>query len=318
MLRLEYVQDGDYRVRLLQNMHDSEINVVKLILELVRELMEAFHFTPELYALKEETAIGVLFHNAFIEVESFLDEYGYLMEAINQKQKLFIQGQITAFEEAKIEIHRTPHHILYQKYNATGKNFENLQHLYLKIQMQSEENVDFLSRLLKQMFSNQSSIAVEPKYDGLEVTNDLYEKTPGLYYRYIDLEKMRNKKSCIIEALRMEQMMFLWETFFKQGKVAGEFHRLERLIAKGESLDLLKWEIALNRVIRKNQMQLNLSENDAFSISDQNGTILQSDQMSTSAAQKLLRRFLFPVSSEKETKRKKNLKRNRKGIKTNG
>lgn len=296
MFKLNYVEKGDYKIKFNPEPYE-QVNPVKLAAKLIGKVTDEFDLLPELYELEEETAIGILYNNTCADMEHFLDEYGELISILNMSNVTTIQGEIDGLEEGKIEPVVEEDTVLFKKYNATGRDFDLLKSLYLKIYFSSEKECKFLISLLEKMEHNPYYIVMEREWDKLECTKGLYENSTLLYYRYINLKFLEEPEDtcyAMINALGIHQIMVLWEKYLEENVVYEEFERVCEMYEQDYEFDLFKWGIALNRVVRKKGIQVNIENNNVFSIFDKDGKKIRVGYNSRSGAEKLFTKFLFP------------------------
>lgn len=296
MFKLNYVEKGDYKIKFDPDPYD-QLPPVKLAATLIGMVTEEFDLVPELYELEEETAIGILYNNTCVDIEHFLDEYGEVISVLNRIHVITIQGEIAGLEEGKVVPAIEEDIVLFKKYNTTGRDFDTLKSIYLKIYLSEEKVCKFMVSLLEKMVYNPYYVAMEREWDKLDCVRGLYENSPLFYFRYINLKFLDNPEDAcfaMIDALAIPQIMILWEKYIEENVAYEEFERVCEMYEQGHELDLFKWGIALNRVVRKKRIQVNIESNNVYSIIDQNGKKIKLGYNSNSGAEKLFIKFLFP------------------------
>ena len=89
--------------------------------------------------------------------------------------------------------------------------------------------------------------------------------------------------------------MGLWTVFLTEGTTTGEFEYLYDQLSQGRALKMAYWELALRLTLSQLNIKIDYTDN-TFKIENQEGKCMRLDFASSSAAEKLFLKILFPSS----------------------
>lgn len=273
----------------------KEIPPLKMVILLIYEISSVLGIKPQVYSLKDERTLWMLFPESCIECDVFFEEYSSILASISKHYLLTVQGMIDELEEGEIETRFDPEGIRCSKGNFTGQDFNILTSIYMTLQFKQIEELVFMEEVLRQIDSSKKCIAIESRWQDEAFAKELTMLDLLTHYSYIAMGELEEIDSNFLAALTVEQMTQLWSLFLREGITSIEFEYLYDQLSQGKTYHMVYWELALKLALTKLNIKVNYNEND-FKVEDSKGQRMRFDFSSSSAAERLFLKILFPSS----------------------
>lgn len=269
------------------------IDEIPYFLFCLSSLSNEFGIKPTIQANEQEHALWVFYENSCILCDSFLDEYAIAFARIHAIYPIKLYGTVDEIETAQIELSLNEDNksITCIKKDASGNDFEQMSNLCIRIHTNDHTTFALLHELCTSIDLKRNFLVV-PRYP---LSQSLFQNRKELdqntYYQYIPLHEHYGKYD-FLQALSMDQKINLWCLFLNDGMSAFEFEYIHQAM-KHDTYYLFPWELALHFALVKCGITITYEGN--FQILDAHQQPLHFDFHSTSAAEKLCMKILFPV-----------------------
>lgn len=272
-----------------------DMSPLKMAILLVYEISHTLRIKPQVYSLQDERTLWVLFPEGCIECDELIEEYGMIMALISKHYPLTLYGMIDELEEGEVEVRMEHGEVLCKKRSFTGKGFNMLTSVYMTLKFNSLIELSFMDEGLRQIDFNKKCIALCSKWRVAPFAAKIFIPNLLTYYAYIETGEIDNLESNLLEALTVKQIMGLWTVFLTEGTTTGEFEYLYDQLSQGRALKMAYWELALRLTLSQLNIKIDYTDN-TFKIENQEGKCMRLDFASSSAAEKLFLKILFPSS----------------------
>lgn len=273
----------------------SEVPLLKLMGLMVNHLCEDLDMVPQIYKREKSNSILMFYPNSCLDLNAFTSYYEPYLGAIGTKYAIVIEGWISGLEEGLIKVLPDEQQTYFEKYNTSGKDFDILSSITIKIEFQDDKVCEFMMELLSNAHTDLNYIAMSPKWDKEEFTQNLFEESNLFYYRYIGVNQEQSQLCYeIVDILTVPQLSQLWLKYFEVGHSYEEFERALELLSDDVPVTVYKWELGLKLALEDADITVNVSLND-FTVKDALGNRIKLDFHSHCAAEKLFIKIIFPV-----------------------
>lgn len=272
---------------------NRDISNIELILLVIHELSKEVSVNPEVQCVYQEKSIWVLFTDSCFECDSIIGEYGEFIALVSGKFPVTINGIIDNFEIGEIKVFFEGENLKLIKSNVTGKNFEILSDLCIKITGENDDELELLSEVLSNIKYNQSCIAIRRKWDNY-FCDDKSDINKFTKYNYVEFDEVENDEE-YLNSLAIPQMTELWMDFLSNYHTAVEFEILYRNFINKKIKKIFEWELSLRIALSKLGISIYYSE-DILKIVDKEGKDIHYNFESFSCAEKCLLKILFPIT----------------------
>lgn len=273
----------------------KEMPPLKMAILLIYEMSSVLGIKPQVYSLHDERTLWVLFPEGCIECDALFEEYGVIIASISKHYPLTVHGMIDELEEGEIEARVDTKGIACTKSNFTGQDFNMLTSVYLTLQFDHVKEMVFMEEVLRQIDSSKKCLAIRSKWQDEAFASALIIPNLLTYYSYIEMSELDNIEINLLESLTIDQMIALWTVFLKESITSGEFEYLYDQLLQDKNCHMNYWELALRLTLTKLNIKVDYANN-AFKVEDQEGHRMRFDFSSSSAAEKLFLKILFPSS----------------------
>lgn len=268
-----------------------DISVLELLSIIVYELSKESRKNPEVECIYKDKILWILFDNSCFECDNLIEDYGELVGLVSNEFSITINGVIDTFEIGTIKIIIEDGKLKIQKSNTTGKDFDIISDLCIKIEVRNNEELQFLYEVLSNIQYNKTCISIRRKWDKY-LSNNSYM---GTKYNYIQFENIYDEQSDFVNSLSIFKMTELWIDFLKNKYTSMEFDVLYENFKNGNMRRIFAWELALRIALSKLSIRIENSNED-FKIIDSNGEQIHYTFESKSSAEKILLKILFPAN----------------------
>lgn len=266
------------------------ISPIKKIVLLVNKLSEDIHITPSLHPTLSTKTVSILFENITFDCDEILEDYGEMIASISNSYDIRLCGIISDLEIGELFAFYKDDKLCYEKNNVSGKDFSMISELYIKITLKSDDETDFLLQLLSS--GNKSLIPFPRKYADL-LSDDEYQGDNELtHFLYLTLGSPTPLLDNILLDLTIPQLCEIWLLFLRDGVTVLEFDMIYEQL--GRLTCLLRLELSLQLALSELKMKV-INDTSGFEIFDAAGERVKFDFLSTSTAEKIFLKILFPV-----------------------
>lgn len=255
------------------------------VIDFVQLLSETLEFNPELY-ISKDNVLWIYYPNSCFVCDDFFSEYGIYMAM----SKTAVYGGTSEFEGGNltVEISEDEKSLICEKHNVSGKNFELIRDISLKISLPDQETVNEYRRLLE-VYDYKKSFLVISRTAFTEALFDHFkQESKDTYYRYISLN---NNEDHYLNSLTVGQRKNLWLVYFENKLSPLEFDDAFSAIQQNE-ISAFPWELSLRLALE--ECGITVSYDNGFSISDKSCKHIKPDFRSNCAAEKLFIKLIFP------------------------
>ena len=273
-----------------------DISNVELISILVHELSKEIGINPEVQCISKEKLIWVIFSDSCFECDFLIDNYSLIIAEVSEKYPIVINGIINDFEEGEIKVFYEEDQLKLNKSNASGKDFLSLSDLCLKINVEKNEEIEILNEALSNIKYNKNCIAIRRKWDKYFSNYSINDNQKVMKYIYIPLETLDNEEEEYLNSLSILQMKELWLDFLLDHHTALEFELLYNMFQKISMEKMHLWELALRIALSQCEFSIEYHDKE-FNIVDKSGKRVYYNFESSSSAEKLLLKILFPIKT---------------------
>ncbi|MEQ3338037.1 hypothetical protein [Clostridium butyricum] len=266
-----------------------DISVLELLSIIVYELSKESGIKPEVKCIYKDKSLWILFDNSCFQCDNLIEDYGELIGLVSNEFLITINGVIDTFEIGTIKMIIEDGKMKIQKSNTTGKDFDIISDLCIKIEMRNNEELQFLYEVLSSVQYNKTCISIRRKWDKY-LSNNRYI---GTKYNYIQFENIDDEQNDFVNSLSIFQMTELWIDFLENKYTYIEFDVLYENFKNGNMRRIFAWELALRIALSKLSISIENSS-DGFKIVDSNGNQIHYTFESKSSAEKILLKILFP------------------------
>ncbi|WP_455790763.1 hypothetical protein [Clostridium butyricum] len=266
-----------------------DISVLELLSIIVYELSKESGIKPEVKCIYKDKSLWILFDNSCFQCDNLIEDYRELIGLVSNEFLITINGVIDTFEIGTIKMIIEDGKMKIQKSNTTGKDFDIISDLCIKIEMRNNEELQFLYEVLSSVQYNKTCISIRRKWDKY-LSNNRYI---GTKYNYIQFENIDDEQNDFVNSLSIFQMTELWIDFLENKYTYIEFDVLYENFKNGNMRRIFAWELALRIALSKLSISIENSS-DGFKIVDSNGNQIHYTFESKSSAEKILLKILFP------------------------
>lgn len=274
-----------------------DLPYLQLIIYFIHAVSKELRKNPQVYYIEKECSIWILYPNSCYDCESLLSEYSPVMASISKTSSVTIEGLVDNLETGELSARFVDKGIECLKKNVSGKDFDLLSSICIKATLKDQMEGEFLQDIIKDMDYDKDCIPVSRKWeDDLSISHFL-ETDNMTKYRCLGLEDFEdsdNKDFDFLESLSVVQITDLWCDFLDDGRTDTEFELLYDLYKEGQMVNMFVWELGLRLALSKLNIVIS-NEGNKFTIINQYNERLRFDFSSTSPAEKLLLKILFPV-----------------------
>lgn len=270
----------------------AEISPIKKIVWLVSRWCEAFNSAPTLHAMENSPTLCVLFENSGFDCDEFSAEYGEVIASIEKKYPVCICGMLRDLEMGEVTAYSDDDGIWYKKSAVSGRNFDVLSCVYIKIALTTQEELRFLMLLLSDCAKN--NIAFPRRFSHLLNPEEYGGEEEATHFLYLSLDSEEPFPETLSQTLSVSQLTELWAIFLREGTEVGEFDMLYEQIKQHRAPDLLRLELSLQMAVDALGIVVT---NDAsgFMVRGEGDRRIRMDYHSKSSAEKLFLKILFPI-----------------------
>lgn len=265
-----------------------------LFLQLVYSVNETFSSRP--FPLWEEgsPALLLLYRDVAYTWRDIADSFGDAVAAISARWPLFFYGTTGDRETAQLSIQREGERTVLRLHSVSGRPFEGMEGLCLRLETDSPAAAASLGKLSTQLSLQLPMAAVPRQYEGfLQGCSTL--PTAGSAFLYLAWAEV--DKPTLLGQLSPAQKKQLWRTFLADGVQPLEFDWLWDAYGAGQAPQLLEWEMALRIVLEELGFTVCRRE-DFFQVADSRGRLLRFDLVKGGPAEKIFLKLLFPLDSK--------------------
>ncbi len=226
----------------------------------------------------------------------FARQYGEVLALLSGSWPAAAYGTVCSGETGEISARLQDGKVLIELRCVSGKRFEMLSDLCVRIQCGDERQAAALSALLSRIRPGRGCVALPRQYEDFYCEQGLADPMPGALFCYCPLDGEAEASACL-DGLSIGQKAALWRTFLEDGVCSREFEWLYALYEQDEAVHLLEWEVALQSVLEALGFQI-VNQTGAFDIQDAQGARRRFHYENGSPAEKMFLKILFPIRLE--------------------
>lgn len=273
--------------RMPYNKMKSSPHPLIAVIDFVQLLSETLEFNPELY-ISENNVLWVYYPNSYFVCDDFFTEYGLYM-AISKSS---VYGGISEFEggDMTAEISKDEKSLICEKHNVSGKDFEIIRDISLKISLSDQETANEYRKLLDIYDYKKGFLVISRTVFTETLFESFKQESRDTYYRYISLV---NGEDHYLNSLTVGQRKNLWLVYFENKQSPLEFDDAFSAIQRNK-ISAFPWELSLRLALE--ECGITVSYDNGFYIYDKSGNHIMPDFRSGCAAEKLFIKLIFPNS----------------------
>ena len=275
---------------------------IKKIAALIYELAGELQTIPQIYCRERDRALWAMFRDSCFDCENFFEEYGQLLAEIEEEFPVSVDGMIGNLETGELQAEFRDKGVCCRKSNVSGEPFDQIYDMCIHIEFLDKRQMEITHEVLKNLDFVQGCAAVERKWENLPEADGLFEPDQFTYYRYLLLEEGGDFLGKCLDSLTIQQMEELWMNFLRDGATAVEFETLYSRLSEGLPCNMYRWELSLQLALADLGIEV-LHEDGGYRVVDADGNRLRYDFASSSAAEKLFLKILFPAKVDREIKK---------------
>ncbi|RGX55458.1 hypothetical protein DWV16_08220 [Anaerotruncus sp. AF02-27] len=276
----------------------------KLALAFLYDLSRAFSMKPSVYHTAGNRMLTLIFRDATFLCGDFIADYGEVIAGISQQWPVTVYGTASGKETGELRIRFRGEEILAERSCVSGKDFDVLSGLCVKIETQDARDSACFAQILRQMCFWQDDVAVPRTMEEFCRAQQLGTAVDGAYFCYLPLGE-NSGGAGRLSCLSMEQKAELWEVFLEDGVSTMEFDWLFSAGLCGEYPTLIEWELALQTVLEELGITVINRQDERFEVTGRKGRQMRFDFTHGSPAEKMFLKILFPVKPEDQHTSKK-------------
>lgn len=269
-----------------------------MLVALVYALSTELHMDPAVYRIEREGSLWVYYACACFECGQLFEEYGYAAGYVSQVYPVSLYGVAGGMEPVALTmaLRGDGQRLVLRKLSVSGKNFDQLSDLCVKIEVESPAERAQLFALLQDVRYRKSFVAARRSSFVQQTFHTLPDDAPDAFFRYVALREDAEPAS-MLEALTVEQQKELWLLLLRDGMGALEFETVWEQWEAGGFAALFTWELSLRMALSEAGCTIHNGPGD-FRVTDAESRRLRFDFQNGSAAEKLFLKLLFPVRPE--------------------
>lgn len=268
------------------------ISPIKKIVLLVNKLIEDLHITPSLRTVAGNNTLSILFENISFDCDEFFEDYGGIVASISNEYDISLCGIINDLEIGELFAFYKNDKLCYEKSNVSGKDFDIISELYIKVTLKNKYETDFLFQLLSSC--NKSLIPFSRRYAELLGDDEYIGENELTHFLYLTLDNLSSLSKNILQDLTIPQLTELWLLFLRDNVTVVEFDMIYEQIHSDSLPCLLRLELSLQLALSELKMKV-INEASGFEIFNANDERVKFDFSSMSTAEKIFLKILFPV-----------------------
>ena len=265
----------------------------RLALALARAVTDLFGEAPTVYRCPAGRLLTALFSNVSLLCEDLTADIGVLAAALSEHWPVTFYGTTALRETGEVTFCREGERLRVRKRCVSGRAFDELTGLCIRIQTSQAEACEALAALFSRLGGEGEVIALPRTLEGFCVAQRLGRSREGCAMCYVSLQEELQAQTCL-DSLTLADKAALWEVYLSDGLSPKEFDALLEAYRAGENARLLEWELTLQIALENLGMEV-VNQQERFSVRDAQGRALQLDYAQGSAAEKMFLKLLFPV-----------------------
>ena len=227
-----------------------------LALELVCTINDLFTAAPSLLYQEGTKGLLLLYRDSACDTSYLEEECRELMACLSSHWETALYGTAPGGETGELTFHlEEGNRILCRTRCVSGKPFDQLSGLCVKLEADSSEHAARLRDVLGQIRYNARCCAVDRRAGAFLDENEILEDQDGSLYRYLTLEGDPSPID-YLQALSLEQKQHLWRIFLRDGEQPMEFAWLHEFAQEGAGFCMMEWELTLQQVLDELEFQI--------------------------------------------------------------
>lgn len=265
----------------------------RLALALAQAVTDAFGEAPTVYHSPGGRLLTMLFSNVGLLWEDLTADFGILAASLSAHWPVTFYGTTPLRETGEGTFIREGERLCARKRCVSGRDFEELTGLCVRIQTPQADLCAALAALLSRLQPEREVIALPRTLEGFCAAQCLGRSREGCAMCYVSLREELQDRICL-DSLTLADKAALWEVYLSDGLSPKEFDTLLQAYLEGEDTRLLEWELTLQTALESLGMAV-VNQQERFSVRDAQGRALRLDYAQGSAAEKMFLKLLFPV-----------------------
>ncbi|MEA4891247.1 MAG: hypothetical protein VB085_01605 [Peptococcaceae bacterium] len=267
-----------------------------IALELVNDLSCGLFVRPTVYREAGSPLVHVRFPFSSYGCDEFFSDYGRMLAALDAAWPAAVYGSLPKRETGELKARREEAGISTYKSCVSGKDFDALSDLWLKIKTGDPGEGAVLEEVLKEVDYRKSCIAIPRRYAPYFQDGITCRCQEGAHFCYLSLVGGAGAAD-YLGCLSLTQKAELWREFLEDSLAALEFEWLWADYRKNK-YSLLEWELILEAVTARLGIRVT-REDRQLRVTDAAGRLLRSVYPQGGAAEKIFLKILFPMALEK-------------------
>ena len=315
---------------------EQQLKTESYLLTMVYSLSRQLSMEPVIYTT--EDSIWIYYERSCFVCDTLLDEYGISVATVSRKYPLSLCGSALSRETAELKAFFDQEHqrIIFQKWNISGKDFDQLANLCLRLIIADTQIKAELTAILQNISYKNHFIAIKRTDFAEKTFAYLPQLSPDTYYRFIPLPDL-GVASCYLTALTNDNLIsipdinelecyspYLDKYRFipipEEGDIISSILDLSVaqqkelwLVFLADRISPLEFFYVLQAVDKGQvpsfftwELSLRLAideegirilyDDNGFTVKDRNGQRIIYDYTAGSAAEKLLLKIIFPIA----------------------
>lgn len=255
-------------------------------------ISSALMMNPNLYT--NDKSLWIYYGHSYFQCEILFNDMLYSLAMITRKYPLSIYGCANGTETAQIRFLVDGDKVKVQKLDVSGKDFNELYDLCLRIDFDDENLLKLFEEILGGIDYRNDFLLIRRN----SFTNQAFTHYPDFdkntYYRYLPMQAL-NEIDTDNFSYTLNQQIDLWLLLLEDGVSAVEFNVFMDKLEEGRLNSFFTWELALRFALDQAGYTISYNEN-GFEMRNRQGERLIYDYINGSSAEQLLLKIIFPAS----------------------
>lgn len=290
---------------------------------LIRCLSEQFQEKPQLYEPQCREELWAAFPRAVLQTEDFFEDYGAVLASLSDVYPVTVHGFADRLEEGELSVTPVPNRLVEGKLSAepipccdvcdvpdvrketgriqcvkqsmSGRDFELLSSVWLKIRFRRRLETDFTAQVIRASAPGAAAAAVCARWADVFSEKDLFADTETSRFRYVFFDDVSDQSRAMIGCLSVSQIKELWVTYLADRSDSVELELFYERLNELSEEEVGRLTMALRLALDELSIRVGWCCGE-FHVTDAEGARLWFDFASKSPAEKLFLKLLFPVA----------------------
>lgn len=268
------------------------------VCQMVWCMSQDFQEKPQVCQPQNGTELWVSFPGTSIQCDEFMSGYGDCLASLCGIYGLSLCGFSDFLEEGTLAVQRSEDGLYQVRKNVSGKPFDILSAVWLRIDFQRRVEADFVGQVLEAMEIEEQAAAVSSRWADVFTEKGLFSEMGTCYYRYVSFDERGLREKNAVGALKIKAIEELWVRYFQDNEDALEFDLIYEHLFELSEGQLQRIVGGLRLALRKLGIRVDYSDGE-FRVLDAEGGRIWLDYSSKNAAQRLFLKLLFPAAPQK-------------------